>query len=301
VNVTDIQWCDSSLNLEMGCDGCELWNRRKNIFHCYAGWLTERRKGRAGWPEEFEKPRIFLDRLPPALRWPDLTGEDRPDKPWLNGLPRLVFLNDMGDTFTESLPEDWLAPVLDQMAASPHQWLVLTKRPRRMAEFFGTHGVPGNFWLGTSVTGPENVKRVEELVGIQGARVLFVSAEPLLREVSLRPWLGQLQWVIGGGESQTGSRPTHPDWFRKLRDECAERRVPFFLKQWGDWAPLSQLPDTAQVKRRLLRRRLPACEFPPPRRGEARQRLYQVGNDVAGAGLDGRVWRDMPRREAGAA
>ena len=46
-----------------------------------------------------------------------------------------------------------------------------------------------------------------------------------------------LDWVIVGGESGPGSRPMHPDWARSIRDQCAAAGVPFFFKQWGDWAP----------------------------------------------------------------
>src|ERR1700693_4251242 len=117
---TFIEWCDSTLNLEMGCNGCELWNPNAGILHCYAGMETNRRKGGRGWPEAFDQPRMFLERLPAALKWPDLTNQLRTDKPWLDNLPRIIFVNDMGDSFTESLPLDWLAPVLEPMAASPH-------------------------------------------------------------------------------------------------------------------------------------------------------------------------------------
>jgi hypothetical protein len=47
----------------------------------------------------------------------------------------------------------------------------------------------------------------------------------------------KLDWVVAGGESQHGSRPSHPDWFRTLRDQCAAADVPFLFKQWGDWTP----------------------------------------------------------------
>ncbi len=42
-----------------------------------------------------------------------------------------------------------------------------------------------------------------------------------------------LDWVIVGGESGTGARPMHPDWARKIRDDCAYVGTPFFFKQWG--------------------------------------------------------------------
>lgn len=46
-----------------------------------------------------------------------------------------------------------------------------------------------------------------------------------------------LSWVIAGGESGPRARPTHPDWFRSLRDQCAAAGVPFLFKQWGEWVP----------------------------------------------------------------
>lgn len=47
--------------------------------------------------------------------------------------------------------------------------------------------------------------------------------------------LGKLAWVVVGGESGPGARPMHPDWARRVRDDCAAAKVPFFFKQWGEW------------------------------------------------------------------
>jgi len=249
---TTIEWCDSTLNLEMGCDGCELWNPKAGVRRCYAGTLTERYGGRTGWPESFDNPRIFPERLKEALRWPDLTGKDRPDKPWLNGYPRVIFLNDMGDTWTESLELMWLAPHVLQMLHSPHIYIVLTKRPGRMVQFWGAWcrgdgaPIPPNFWLFTSITGPENTGRIRELLKLRtlGARVLGVSYEPAWGPVDFSlcdhrrtlevgrcyPCPG-LDVVIAGGESGAGAKPSHPDWFRAARDACRAAGVPFFMKQ----------------------------------------------------------------------
>src|SRR3712207_7534850 len=45
--------------------------------------------------------RSFPGRMAEAALWSDLTGTDRPDKPWLNGMPRLIFISDMGDALSE--------------------------------------------------------------------------------------------------------------------------------------------------------------------------------------------------------
>lgn len=49
--------------------------------------------------------------------------------------------------------------------------------------------------------------------------------------------LPSIDWVIAGGESGPNARPSHPDWFRDLRDQCAAAGVPFFFKQWGEYCP----------------------------------------------------------------
>lgn len=49
-------------------------------------------------------------------------------------------------------------------------------------------------------------------------------------------------WVIAGGESGRNARPSHPDWFRALRDQCEAAGVPFLFKQWGAWVPHGQRP-----------------------------------------------------------
>lgn len=49
--------------------------------------------------------------------------------------------------------------------------------------------------------------------------------------------LPRIDWVIVGGESGPGARPMHPDWARSMRDQCVAAGIPFFFKQWGEWAP----------------------------------------------------------------
>jgi protein gp37 len=115
------------------------------------------------------------------------------------------------------------------------------------------------------------------------ARVRFLSIEPMLGPIDLRslrigfgpsalhdalrvpdrhdhvdPLQIGLDWVIAGGESGPKARPAHPDWFRSLRDQCADTGVAFHFKQWGEWASVSEVegegkhfsfPDGATVRR----------------------------------------------------
>lgn len=135
---------------------------------------------------------------------------------------------------------------------------------------------PPNLWLGTTVENQAYAyERIPLLLKIP-ANVRFLSCEPLLGPVQLGairgvaevrgdwplmdgtnhditfPGSPGIHWVIAGGESGGKARPTHPDWFRSLRDQCEAARTPFFFKQWGDYieaGPNSEhLPTTKTYK-----------------------------------------------------
>jgi len=114
-----------------------------------------------------------------------------------------------------------------------------------------------NVWLGVSVENQREADRRIPHLERTPAAVRWLSCEPLLSPVDLKPWLGTrpiagkcfdidgqswhdgcqdcrpaLHWVVVGGESGS-SRPMDPDWARALRDQCAAAEVPFFFKQAG--------------------------------------------------------------------
>jgi protein gp37 len=202
--------------------------------------LVGRYRGLPGWPTTFDAPQYFGGRLEKAIRWADLTGKDRPEKPWLNGYPRLIFVCDLADPFTESVdPDSWLTPMLPKMADSPHIYILLTKRGRRMLAFWQRHEIPANVWQGVTVTGPGTLARAEALLEVPGASVRFISAEPLLGALDL-DLIGPgncsyaLDWLIVGAESGAKPRRMELDWARSLRDQATAAGAEFFFKQQCD-------------------------------------------------------------------
>lgn len=237
---TKIHYCDSAVNAIIGCDGCELYNKNGTTQICYAYHVVKQYAGLKGWPVSFDTPTLFPSRIAQAARWSDLTHTARAEKPWLDNLPRIIFLDDLSDSFTESLPADWLLPHIPIMEKSPHIWLFLTKRPKRMQSFFSALGyVPENFWLGVTVTSDATRWRMDVLREIQ-AKVRFISFEPILSKIDLSGMdTSAFHWFQIGGESQQGDNEPHPlpaDWIRGLQ-RAASPQTAVFIKQRGSaWA-----------------------------------------------------------------
>ena len=85
--------------------------------------------------------------------------------------------------------------------------------------------------MGVSVENKEAIQRCEDLK-ITGAKIKFISAEPLLESISDIN-LDGIDWLIVGGESGPQSREMEETWVIELRDLAKEKDIPFFFKQWG--------------------------------------------------------------------
>lgn len=228
-----IEWTNVTWNPTTGCDrvspGCD---------NCYALTLARRLKamGSAKYQRDGD-PRtsgpgfgltVHHDTLDAPLRWKK---------------PRRVFVNSMSDLFHDQVGEAFLASVFDVMARTPqHTYQVLTKRHARLRSVMRS-AVPGESWplpnvhLGVSVDDQKRADlRIPALLEVD-AYVRFLSCEPLLGPVSLRPYLSGLQWVIVGGESGRGARSMDLDWVRRIIADCRDAGVPVFVKQLGSvWA-----------------------------------------------------------------
>lgn len=153
---------------------------------------------------------------------------------------------------------------------------ILTKRPERIAANLPPDWGKGwpNVWMGTTVENQRAANKRIPILLLVPAVLRFVSCEPLLGPVDLTEVelpeqynLGPstpahinaltscdddhyhndhaaIGWVIAGGESGPNARPSHPVWFRALREQCRENGVPFHFKQWGEWGPVDLQPET---------------------------------------------------------
>lgn len=259
---TGIEYADSTVNPTRGCDGCELWDRKRG-GPCFAAGIHTRFAGKnTAYPRPFHVVETVPGRMHQAAAWPDLTGTARPDKPWLDGSPRVIFIGDMADNFSRAVPFEFLRDevltAVSGVLGRRHRWLWFTKRPGRMAQFsrsLSRQGIewPANLMPVTSATDQATLhKRADALVRIESPD-RGLSLEPLWGPASVLPfvsgtrfnhvdeWGGKLpalDWVTLGGQSGPGAPPLDPRWVRRVRDECAGTETPFFFKQWGQWVPV---------------------------------------------------------------
>jgi len=241
---TKIQWCDSTCNPTMGCEGCELWNAKAGAKSCYAGVLHGRFAGTMkGYSPTFGELTYWPGRMATAAGWRDLTGTARRDKPWLDGMPRLIFVSDMSDALSTAVPFEFLEKevfrTVTSLTGQRHNWLWLTKRPERMAQFSAILAAkkldwPENLWAGTSVTTQGTTNRIKHLLRVGNERTIrFLSVEPQRERIDLTSWLASLDWVIQGGESGSNPHPFHLEWALDLIGQCKNAGCAYFLKQLG--------------------------------------------------------------------
>ena len=200
--------------------------------------LNPQRTVNVGHAPTFETITHFPGRAEAAAQWSDLAGIERLEKPWLNGLPRLIFVSDMGDAFSRKQDFPFLR---SEMAAfetpegQRHLWLWLTKRPEVMRQFADSiGGFPLNVCAMTTVTSAQTLSRIDTLREVNAA-VRGLSLEPLWGPLANDIDLTGIDWVIVGGESGAlaNVEPFPPEWAMALRDRCREEGVAFFMKQLG--------------------------------------------------------------------
>jgi protein gp37 len=267
-DTTPIQWADATLNPWGGCTKVST-----GCAKCYAEHATPVRAMGIGWGKGaprhrftgFEANALRLDRKAAKL-----------------GKPLRVFPS-LCDWLDAEVPIEWLANFLDVVRRTPHlTWILLTKRPENWDKRVGeacswmsplgpyaetkrwlfkwlgglereNHAPPFNVWFVFSAEDQPTFDRRVRVALAVPAVMHGASLEPLLGEIDVRDWLGQvlpsihgqsnfpingLDWIITGGESaEPGDTPRRCEmfWVWAIVVACAKAGVACFVKQLGGY------------------------------------------------------------------
>jgi protein gp37 len=146
--------------------------------------------------------------------------------------PRMIFVNSMSDIFHEEMPLEFIKAIFKVMnECSHHTFQVLTKRADVLEKYYPLLDWTPNIWMGVTVENDKVTKRIDALRKVP-AFVKFLSVEPLLSAIPGMNLLG-IDWVIVGGESGPKARPIKEEWVLDIKNQCEQKQIPFFFKQWG--------------------------------------------------------------------
>lgn len=256
-----IPWCDATINpFGWGCYGPDGTPSEPRVCpYCYAHRMSKRKLRGCAECRAF-RPHWHPEEIDKLARWKR---------------PRKIFVCSMADPFGNGVDSLRIQQLLFWLSEHPrHTIMMLTKCAARMrsevTEWSGMwrdlqgEAMPANFWLGVSITNQHDADERIPLLLQTPAAVRFVSAEPLLSNISIEPYLwlsgpstagpwrdalgrkrggggigGQaissipshdINWAIVGAQTGPGARPCEPAWVQALIDQCRDARVPVFVK-----------------------------------------------------------------------
>lgn len=208
-----IEWTESTWNPSTGCNKIS-----SGCLNCYAELMTRRLQAMG-----MEKYKAGFNL---TCHYNEL------QQPYTWKKPRMVFVNSMSDLFHENMPFDFIKAVFNVMnECSQHTFQVLTKRADILEKYHTLLKWTPNIWMGVTVENDKVTKRIDSLRKVP-AFIKFLSIEPLISAIPNLNLLN-IDWVIVGGESGQKARPIKEEWVIDIKNQCLQKQIPFFFKQWG--------------------------------------------------------------------
>lgn len=225
---SNISWTDATWSPWWGCTevspACD---------HCYARTLAKR-AGLDVWGKDKPRKEMSEAYWKEPLRW---------DYEAATSGKRIRVFPSLCDPFEEREDLHYRRLRFYALIAETTylDWLVLTKRPQAIHRLWPSAWLQDpmpNVMLMATVETDAYLWRIGELRRCAAAS-RGLSVGPLLGPLSLKGHLAGIDVVIVEGESSKAARPMHPDWVRRIRDECLDAGVVFHFKQWGEWEPIA--------------------------------------------------------------
>ena len=257
---TKISYLDYTYNPTHGCTAIA-----KGCDNC---WARKMSKWLAG---------MGVSGHDPADPFKVVCDESKLTEPLKLKKPARIGVSFMGDLFHKDVPDRFILWVWGTMAeCDRHTFICLTKRPARAAKLLSKWGREDNVFrewplpnvhLGTSCSTQADLDaNLPALLGCPAA-VRWLSYEPALEKLDLKPWIGglredfdvaafdmephcvrcgevlesdhecapgfgpRLDGIVIGCESGPGRRPCKPEWTKSIIDQCDAAGVKVYNKQ----------------------------------------------------------------------
>ena len=202
---TKIDWCDSTVNIVMGCPN--------NCEYCYARQLNKRFR----WIKDWSKPQFFPDRI----------------KQFECKKPQSVFVDSMSDV--GCWDDEWLKALLDTVEKNKqHNYIILTKTSinrlvDRMVRLKEKTYSDLPVYIGKTIT---TQRQADDSPNLDNSTD-FLSVEPLLEPIDLTRALYLTSAVIIGAETGNRKNKVVPqkEWIDRIVKKADEIGVKVFMKE----------------------------------------------------------------------
>lgn len=114
-------------------------------------------------------------------------------------------------------------------------FLFLTKRIERFMECIPEDWTDGydNVVVCCTIENQENADKKLSVFRNLPIKHKCITAQPLLEQIDIEQYLGDIELVVVGGESDCNARPLDYAWVLDIREQCVRRNVSFEFRQCG--------------------------------------------------------------------
>ncbi|MGK7346048.1 MAG: DUF5131 family protein [Candidatus Nitrospinota bacterium M3_3B_026] len=150
------------------------------------------------------------------------------DAPLKNEQPKTWIIRN--DLFHPAVPDGFIIRAFGIIGACPHHlFIVITKRPDRMARLLLSVAPLSNVFIGISAESQQAADmRIPYLRRLSECWSTLASLDPLLDQIDLANYLDALDWVIIGAGS---AGRCEMDWIWSLARQCDAVDIPVFVRR----------------------------------------------------------------------
>ena len=151
--------------------------------------------------------------------------------------PSTIFMGSMYDLFGDWVLKEYLLDIYKMVQkCQQHTFLFLTKNPTRYYLLSENNSFPTNCWFGITTDTANMAGTFTDNLCFMAGTYKYVSAEPLLEDISPYMDFDYIDWLIIGSLNKNGRAippkkgGTHKEWVLSLIEQADKYKIPIFIK-----------------------------------------------------------------------